>query len=478
MRSFVTNIASLLVGNLFSLAINFVFSIVMLQKLSQAEYGLQSAIAAFASIVMGVADFGLFDVASRELARRRGDDQRNSYNSFFTLELCLAGVIYSVALIVALLLNSFPGPLFIIFVLGLFTLALSYVPIIPTEALMAARGRVRQIALIQSFYAFFTAVLGIIILLQGGGLLPIYIALSLLSVITILLYLWEVWQLFPGGVRFVIRFDEWKYFLSQSFPVGLGAAFQMSCLRLGTFLVYTFTSKEAAGYMGVSFLLISGVTSIVWVPYAINIMPIMVRLYTHSNEQLMWLASRSITLLLAVTLPVCVGTTLIAPELLYVLSPTQLGASATLRIFIWVLPGVIVASFLYRLLLVMARQRAYMIIAGLAGGISAICCLLLIPQYGAEGAAFGAVVGVSLIAIFCVWIVRDWLFTNFRILDGLRLAVALLSMSLVVEGIGNASVFVRIGLGGGAYLIVLLGSGLFPSADRSAIRALLAVTHP
>jgi len=216
------------------------------------------------------------------------------------------------------------------------------------------------------------------------------------------------------------------------------------------------------------------VTSIVWVPYAINIMPVMSRLYMHSKEQLMWLTSRSITLLLAVTLPVCVGTTLMTPEILSLFGPSQIAASATLRIFIWVIPWVILASFFYRLLLVMARQWSYLMIAAIAAGISALCCLILIPRYGAEGAALSAVIGIALIAVLCLWVVRDWLVANLRWLDGLRLAAALIAMSIVVWVTINAWVFVRIGLGGLVYLVVLLGSGVFTTADRKAIRAVLA----
>lgn len=476
MRTFLANIASLLLGNLFTLAINLVFSIVMLQKLSQADYGLQSAISAFASIVMGVADLGLFDVASRELARAVGEKQRATYNSLFTLELCLTGLTAGTAIVVAWLLNSFPGSQFIIFVLGLFTLVISYAPIIPTEALMAARGRVRQIALLQSFYAFLTCVFGIAILWQGGGLCPIYIVLSVLSVITILFYFREIWHLLPGGVRLVLRPDEWKFFLSQSIPTGLGVAFQMSCLRLGTYLVYTFTSKTAAGYLGVSYLLIMGVSSIVWVPYAINIMPIMSRLYMRAQDQLKWLTSRSITFLLAVTLPICLGTTLLAPDLLYLFSPSQIGASSTLRIFIWVLPCTILASFLYRLLLVIARQRAYLFRGAVGASVSAIGCIYLIPRYGSEGAALSAVIGVTVIALLCLWVVREWLTADLRWLDSVRLAAALFVMSFAVVTTANASVFVRVGLGGAVYLAALIGTGLFPSADRNTIRALLAAT--
>jgi O-antigen/teichoic acid export membrane protein len=473
MRAFLANVASLLMGNLFTQAVGIVFSLVMVQRMSNGDYALQSAVIAFTSIMMGLADLGLYDVATRELAGLDGDAQKAAYSTLLSLELALSASICLLGAVIAWLLNSFPGDQYGIFVLGLFTLVFSYAPIVPTEALMATRGRVRQIAIFQSIYAFCAALFGTLILLSGGGVAPLYIMLSVLSLALIVLYFREMHYLIPGSIRFTINVPDWKRYLGQSIPTGLGSALQMSAMRLGTYLSYTFANKADTSYLGVSYLIVVGVTSLVWVPYAINITPIMVRLYSRSREQLIWLSGRSMVLLLAVTLPTALGTTLLAPEILAIVSPNQMGAVPTLRIFIWVLPVVVWASFLYRLLLIMDRSRLYMVIAALGAAISLVCCVLLIPGYGSSGAALSAVIGMAVIALLQAWVLRIWILPGVRLLDGLRVMAALSGMALIVVATPDLWVFVRIVFGALTYGAILLLTGIISSSDRQTTTLLL-----
>jgi O-antigen/teichoic acid export membrane protein len=147
MRTFLVNLGSLLTGNALTLVLQFVFSVVLIQRLSQAEFGTQSAILALAAIVMGIADLGLNGITIRELAQCPPEQQRKIYNNLLSLQLFVSGVICMVATTASLLLNSFPGEQMTLLILGLFTTVFSYAPIVPTEGLMAVRGRMRQIAL-------------------------------------------------------------------------------------------------------------------------------------------------------------------------------------------------------------------------------------------------------------------------------------------------------------------------------------------
>jgi O-antigen/teichoic acid export membrane protein len=499
MRTFLTNVFSMMVGNLFIQAIGFVLSLVMLQRLSRAEYGLQSALVALASIVMAIAGLGMPQIAARELARRQADQQRHTYRSLLSFQLLLSGVACAGAALVALILGSFPGEQFIIFVFALFTLVLSYAPIVPTEALFAARGQARQIAILQSFYALCATVLGVLILSRGSsaslaGLFKgwgqdysvtiptlgsnlglIYIALTILSLITITLYLWRARQMLPGGFALTYRPREWAVYLREGVPAGLGAVFDQSCLRLGTYVVYTFVSPDGAAYLGVSLMLIQAANSLVWIPYAINILPVMARLHARSPEHWTWVSSRSVTLLLAATLPIAVGTTLLAPDILRVLGESQVAAAPTLCLFIWALPLNILESFFYQMLVVLARQRDYMRAAGVGAAANLVLFLALIRPYGIEGVAVAADVGFGCIVLVCLWMLRGHL--RIRLLDGARLAAALVCMGVAVQVTAGQSVFVRIGVAALVYGVVVLAMRLFTAQDRQTARTLLAASQ-
>src|ERR1051326_4905749 len=92
MRAFLSSLLSVLAVNIYTLAIGFVFSLVLLKKLSPDEFGLQSAIVAFTTIIMSLAYLGLFTVISRELTGRTPEQQHEIYSSIFSLMILLSTV--------------------------------------------------------------------------------------------------------------------------------------------------------------------------------------------------------------------------------------------------------------------------------------------------------------------------------------------------------------------------------------------------
>src|SRR5258708_24732270 len=124
MRTFLSNMLSLMAGNVYTLAISFVFSLLLVQRLSVEEYGLQSTLVAFTTIVMSVAYLGLFNVTTRQLTGRSPEEQTRIYNSVLSLVLLLSTAACLLASLIALVLNSFPGAQYTILRLSLFTLVL------------------------------------------------------------------------------------------------------------------------------------------------------------------------------------------------------------------------------------------------------------------------------------------------------------------------------------------------------------------
>ncbi len=465
-----------------ALAANFVFALVMLQKLSAVDYGIQSALVAFAGIIFGIADLGLLDVGTRELTRQVAaaeqteNRQRDTYFNLLMLQIVLSGVTCLIAIGVAYLNRSFAGPVFVTFLLGIFTLVFSYAPIIPTEALLTARGQIRRVASLQTFYALATVALSVLILLTGGDLRLIYIALSILSLITIAFYLREAASLFTSNAPFHIDVQQWIYSLKQGLPIGLSATFLASCLRLSTYLALTQVGAEQAGYLGVSNLLIQAVSSIVWVPYVISIFPVMVRLYGHAPDQLKWLSNRSLIWLLTALIPICVGTMLLAPDIVSLLSAAQVPAAPVLRVLIWALPLAVLASLSYRLLLVRGQQHFYVIATGVGALINGVMCLVLIPRAQAVGAAAAVIIGMAAIVIILLVRLRDWFFVHWQNLDVLRMAVALGGMVAVVHVSGSFNLFIRIAAAGGVYGLLAFGLRLLTVADWQRFRQINTLT--
>jgi O-antigen/teichoic acid export membrane protein len=432
MRAFLSSVLSLMVGNVFTLIVSTIFSLVLITKLPNEEIGLQGGIVSFSNLVMVFAFLGIFSVMLRELAIKTEQEQIELYYSLMSMLLILGVLAVCLGALIALLLHSFPGQQFVVLLLGMFTLVLSYAPIAPTEALLMVRGQTWRVAIIQSSYALWTAVAGVMVLLTGGGIGAIYFVLVFISLIEIALYLHWTHQTY-GGFRFVYRPREWWRIIQLSLPTGLATLFFVSTRSLGTFLIYTFTNSTSAAYLYLSYQLMYAVTQVVWVPYSVNILPVMTRLYGESHDKFAWLSTRSITWLIVATVPAAFGTMILAPDLLSILGPSKVEAASVLQVYIWTLVVSVAVEFFSRMLLVIDRQVIYIAAAAVGAGVNIILSFLLIPIQGAHGAALASVIGTGVIAFVCGFGVRNWLRDNLRLMDGVRLLIAVTGMIVVVH---------------------------------------------
>ena len=498
MRSVLSNFLALVFSNVFALGLNFVYSIIIVTKLADA-YGLQSAILSFAAIVTGISYLGLLEVGTRELARRPAQDHAALYGNLMALHLTLSGTTCLLSIAFVLIAHSFTGDAFLVFLLALFTLVFSFAPTVPTEALLIARGKMKTVALLQSFYAAATTIFGgFIVLLQTGNvpqlagkvwgitsitqsllhgysvhaLTALYMVLSIVSVVTIILYLYEARRTLGMGFRLRLKPDESIFLLRHGFPGGIAATFYTFCMRFGAYFVFIYIGDKEAAYLGVSSLALQAVTSIVWIPYSINILPIMTRIHMTSSVRLKWIGSRSLTMIIAVTVPIAVGTTLMANDVLSFLSKMQTVAGPTLRVFIWILPLAVVASFSYWWLLILSKQHAYLLATAAGAVVNLLACIVLVPSGAAVGAAWAAVVSLLTVDIVCLWSLRSWVREDLRLLDVFRILTGIAGMVVSLQLTVGWAPILRIIVGALVYGAILFVSGILPIHELKTFRTL------
>jgi O-antigen/teichoic acid export membrane protein len=497
MRSVLSNFLALAFSNVFSLGLNFVYTIILLQRLSPEAYGLYSAVISFATIVTGISYMGLLEIGTRELSRRSVDEHATFYGNLIALHLIISSVVCLCSIGFVLLNRSFTGEAFPIFLLALFTLVLTFAPTVPTEALLIARGKIKMVAVLQSFYALTTAVSGSLILIMGGGLGALYVTLSIVSLLTIIVYLYEAHRTLGGGFRLNINKSLSFYLLSQGFPGALAVTFYAFCMKFSTYFVFTYVGSRESGYLGVSSILVQAVTSIVWIPYAINILPIMTRIHMTSSAQLKWIGGRSLTILLAITLPIAAGTVLMASDILAILSKAQTPAASTVQVFIWILPVSIVAGFSYRWLLILSKQHIYLLATAMGAGVTILVCLalvpsvspacshplqslftpqvcaVLVPSNAGVVAAWAALAALIMVDVVCLWNLRGWLHNELRLLDAIRILAGIAGMVLALQLIPGWSSVMRILVGGLVYGSIVVVSGILPLHELKTLRTLL-----
>ncbi len=123
-----------------------------------------------------------------------------------------------------------------------------------------------------------------------------------------------------------------------------------------------------------------------------TVLPALAHDWVASRQQFATTFERAFRYLTMLSLPLAVGGTLCASEMVRLLYGPQYGASAsTLRILIWTAVFSFWNHLLFAALIAMERERGLLMI-GMAGVVTSVAAnLALIPRYGARGSAAAAV---------------------------------------------------------------------------------------
>ncbi|MBB5225252.1 flippase [Treponema ruminis] len=127
------------------------------------------------------------------------------------------------------------------------------------------------------------------------------------------------------------------------------------------------------------------------------------------------LIEKSISIFWMISIPICVGLFLLAePVLLLFSGGNFINALEPMRIITPIIFIISTASLLGSPLSAMRKEKISLIAVCIGAGINLICNVLLIPKYGASGAAVGTVIAESSVTLFQAFFLATY-FRNKRI---------------------------------------------------------------
>ncbi|MGE5567982.1 MAG: oligosaccharide flippase family protein [Rhodospirillales bacterium] len=175
--------------------------------------------------------------------------------------------------------------------------------------------------------------------------------------------------------------------LSEALPIGfaqLAWAFQW---YFATVLLGWLAPGEAVGWFGASHRVLTSLHTFVWL-YFINLLPSISRTAAQPGPELRRLIARSLTISGWSAVFVAIVIAVFAPELLRLLYGAKFaGAERVLRLLVWMLP-IAMAGGHYRYILIgYGRRWLLMKSMGTAATAAAVTAAVLIPRWGAQGAA-------------------------------------------------------------------------------------------
>lgn len=441
-----------LAGTGLSRVLGLVIIVIVTRGLGVEAFGLFSFAVGFSSILVVLADLGINNLLQREIARQRGAVNAWVSNAL-TIKILLSIVTVAATVLAAWLLGYREETLRLV-LLAIITLSIESI----TGVLASAFVAFEKVGVTTTINTGRTALrLGLIALLAVSGLnamtiLFVYLLSQLASLIAHSL----TYHLHLNRFRWDGRWKQGVGVLRKGFPFGMATIFIMIYFKIDIAMLSSMQGDAAVGLYSAAYNLID---SLSYIPIALStaLLPVASRFYGGKNKELIDLAEQSVRFLFMLSLPIAVGTTVLAPGIIQLLyGPTYRDAAAALAVLAWTTIPLFYTYLLGLLLVASDHEKIGMFTTGGAAALNILLNFLLIPSMSFVGAAIATVA-----TEFCLMVLNIYFVRTRVIRVGLPATWKPMLASGVMAGalvsLRSWPVLISIAFGAAVYVTVLFG---------------------
>ncbi len=461
--------------NLFNRGIDFAFAIVMYRLLLPAEVGIYNfAIVLFVAFDI-FTNFGLDLFLIREASQQRKRAGHFFYNSsLFRLLLSATGA----PLLAGVLLLWGSSGAEAISSAGLTAIGLLYIGLFPASlskgmtSLFYANEQAEKPAAIATITTMNKAVLGVIVLLLGQGIVGLAAVSIFNNLLTLLVLLWAG-RRFIGPIRRLMPdLALIRGMVAESFPLMLNhflatVFFQVDILILQALKGAATVAQYSTGYKWLLAI------NIVPAFFTQALFPVMSRQAKEDPPALGRTLRFGLKLLFALTLPLAVAFTILAEPLTLILGGERYlpdGAIA-LQLMIWSIPLGWMNSLMQYALISLGLQRTITRAFVVAVLFNVVANFIFIPQYGLRAAAIATIASEVVLFLPFAYLLRRALRDLQMVKLVWRPLLALGAMLLTLAVLGGA--LPALLAAGAVYAVVLLLLRPLEAAEGAALGRLL-----
>jgi O-antigen/teichoic acid export membrane protein len=455
--------------------LSFGFTVLIVRRLGAESFGQYAAVLAFGMSFAFVSDLGLSAYAVREVARRRNQPNGHAsisalYGDLLRLRLWLA-LLSASLLIGAAWLVGWPQVMIGAIALGAIGLV-TYSIQGASEAVLAGYERVDIPARARVVAQFAFVCLGTIALASHAGYYGLIIA-NQISIALLMIICWRAVRRVGVRPTHGARLN-WPALLRASLPFGIiGFTLGLS-YKFDTILLSVFHGDTETGYYNAAYSL---VFATVVISNVINtaLYPSLTRQAARDDSQLDAIYSRALRYLLIVSLPIAVGGSLLADQIVaFLYGASYAPASTALRIIIFVVPLMFVTEFLGYIVVIAGNEQYIARSVLISTAFNIICNLVVVPRYGLYGAAMMTVLTELLLMAQYVWLLRSTLrcFNWGSTLVRPGLAAGLMGVFVTLISDSIALLPLTVALGASLYVTALLLLGVIGSEELRIVRHL------
>ncbi len=470
-RKVAKNTGLLVIASLFTSIMAFIWTLFTANYLGAEGFGILSAAIALTSIFGIIADLGLSTYTIREVARE--PKQTGKYFATVSIIKLFLSFLSFVSLIFVAFIKNYNWLSFqVLIYIAVYTILTSFTSL--CNAIFQAHERMEFQtigSIINSALLLVSIVVSIYIL--KGDVVLISMGYMLTSIVTLLYSLIVIIIKFDKPVfdfDLIFYKDTFKYAL----PFGVTAIFTTIYFWIDTVMLSFIQGDISVGLYNASYKLLNVLTSI-YAVYMAAIFPVMSRFFVKSKDALKFTYHRSIKYLLLIGIPIAVGVTVLAKEIIFfIYSPEYLDSVFSLQILMWAVVFMYVNGLTSNLLNSCNKQLIVTKITCIGAIFNIVINLIIIPLLGFIGASISTVLTEFLIFIvFTSYISKTPFKLEKKILAIVfKLLFASLIMAIILQIIHLNIIFMII-IGAIIYFIMVFLIKVFDEKDLQMLKELV-----
>jgi O-antigen/teichoic acid export membrane protein len=432
------------------------------------DFGVLNLALSITAIYVVFIDFGASTYLTREVARDRSMAKKYLGN-IIAFKLMLTAAV-TVALITLVNLIGYPeNTLTVIYLLVLSNIFYGFTQVFNSVFQAYEKMEYQSFGSIMNSVLMLAGVLAAMYVQAGvAGFALVYVG----TYLAVMLY-----SFLACTLKFVLpRIEIDRSFLgtliSETWPFGVSAALGSVYYYIGSIMLQYMRGDEAVGIFNGAYRLF---LIIIVIPQIFNnaLFPAMSRFFVTSADSLKLVQEKYFKFMSILAIPIAVGTTLLAREIIvFIYDPTYSASVLPLQILIWSAACIFLSCTFGCLVTSSNRQTVAMKIAAACMLVNVLANALLIPYIGLLGTSVASLATeLTSLAVY--------VFVSSRIGHGIssstisslaRISLASLVMGVFVVLLGGVHILILIPLAAALYFAVLYAVGGLDKSDIELIR--------
>jgi len=323
------------------------------------------------------------------------------------------------------------------------------------------------------------------LLIEGSSFLLILAVYALVHFLDFLISMIICYKKF---VKLSFDFDKKLifYLVKKSFPFLLSGIFVTVYFRIDITLmsklapeslswIYSNVSRDAIiGWYSAAYNLLDAATSLAGAVSA-AILPVAVFYFKESKEKLIRLYVTSVRFLIYLSIPIAVGTTLLADKIILILYGQEYAhAVLALQILIWTIVPLCINYMMGAMMIAIHKEKKGIIVLFLNVVVNVVLNLILIPRYSLYGAALATIL-TELFYFGGYYYIMSKNFYRINLIKVLaKPIIASAFMGFVISIFRNWNVLLLVFIGIVTYFLTMLLIKSFNEDDKIMIKKLIS----